>query len=670
MDSGYIPPGDTFEDEVDFSQPLKAKHALWIMDQLMCLEIAWLDGYPLSQTVFTSLHIDRLLNSKYHDQSPAAFKSKILSQEYQSELGLVRRALLIYCIGAVQCCHLALKLIQSQNFYEEEDLVTHLFGRELLPEITAEEANDELQWMRTEYGEQDFREDVHGAILQRLDFRQDYLRLLSGQNVDEAIPEFSVYWPDLLRQVDNIRHNHKFSTPYPSAFSDKVQRQLATSTPPRPMLDMPWDTACDKWKTLCEDFIAAQRLTSSEIIHDPASLHKAVWAFSYRGQPGCLARADIQSILFGQQAVKGEAPHYELLLADIRDLVLAGDDLTKPQSFEVELPSDPRHLCSRHMESFMDKAIEEFLNLYRMVCQNRCRIRRTFTQAIPILDELETVAIATDKELATLTSSLRMKMNGHIELLQPLSDWTKFHKLRIMAWTVQLGFETEICLLDELGTMYWFLAHLSEQRAQLIEHIMAFTTERMRQMKDKSIKRECNASIEYLRSLLNTALITMAIAEVLSIQYGLLMDLNIITAPKRDFAQMNLLYEARMKPFLGQFNYSPPDSDEFNKRRQQANTPKKVAADIDQKLKRAKNLIAQTKKMTPQQAKYIGTEDEWKKEWKQLETTCVAISVGVSQLLRACEKYGEADISKVMECKAEKKYHEWWVIPQLKEKMR
>lgn len=63
MDSGYVAPDDTFEPEFEPSNtPLDAEQLIWVMDQLLSLEITWHDGYPLSQTVYTSLHIDRLLS--------------------------------------------------------------------------------------------------------------------------------------------------------------------------------------------------------------------------------------------------------------------------------------------------------------------------------------------------------------------------------------------------------------------------------------------------------------------------------------------------------------------------------------------------------------------------------------------------------------------------------
>lgn len=670
MDSGHVPPDDTFDPDFDVSKPLSEQQALWIMDQLMCLEITWQDGYPLSQTIFTSLHIHHIL-SPTPPVDYSFYPNGERPKKLKDRQAMIHQALRVYCMGLIKCCHAALQLIQSQNFYEEEDFVTHLFGRELLPKFGAMEALEELHATRIEYGEEFSNDDVHLAIKSHLEFRYKLLELLAGLQAPEGTDD-RTEWPQLLELLDRINSYHKLATPCPTAFSEKVQRQLATSTPPRPMLQISWDLAISKWKTLCLDMIAAQHYTSSEIIQSPAGLHKAVWAFSSRDQPCCLSRAEIQSIMFGQQAIKDEIPHYELLLRDIQDLVLPGDPLTDQRSFEVELTSDPRHVASRHMEAFMDKAIDEYLNLYRMVCQNRCRIRRTFTQGIPILDELETFAAMTDLELKQLSPQLTMKMKrGNESLnLSPLTSWTKFHKLRLMAWTVQLGFETEIYLPDELGDMYFVLARLAGQRLLCVDLILAFVDERIDREKNAAIKKQCNASVDYLTSLQKTAQITSSLAEALATFYKILMKVEIIKAPKRDFANAKLLYEARMKPFIPVINDHIPSLEEIQDYRRDVGSVSQMCGAVDHYVKNAKGLIAEVKKMTPLQAKYVGTEVEWAKEWKQTETTCVAVSVAVSQLQRACEKFGEDGLSKNMECRPEKKYHEWWVIPQLKEKAK
>lgn len=76
------------------------------------------------------------------------------------------------------------------------------------------------------------------------------------------------------------------------------------------------------------------------------------------------------------------------------------------------------------------------------------------------------------------------------------------------------------------------------------------------------------------------------------------------------------------------------------------------------------------------EARYQGTEDQWKEELKQLETTCVAIAVQSSQLLRLAEKRGMEKVegspslrgvAEAASVPPEGRYHKWWDVPILKE---
>ena len=96
MDSGYIAPDDTFEPDFDLSAGLNASEALWIIDQLLCLEITWHDGYPLSQTLLTSLHIDSLLSPDQDDRHPEKSRPPF---HFSPEQAMVYDVLRVYCIG-------------------------------------------------------------------------------------------------------------------------------------------------------------------------------------------------------------------------------------------------------------------------------------------------------------------------------------------------------------------------------------------------------------------------------------------------------------------------------------------------------------------------------------------------------------------------------------------
>lgn len=674
MDSGYVAPGDSFEPDFDVCRGLDAAEIIWVVDELSCLEIAWHDGYPLSQTVFTSLHIDRLLSPDnntpynfYHGEWPAG--------DISDERQLVHTVLRAYCLAVIKCAQLVLHIVQSQNFCEEEDFVTHLFGRELAPKLNTDDCYKSLDEALRYVSTANLPADVSEALKARLCFRRTYLACLIN-DIDD--------WADLITRMQIIDRTNSLGQPLPEAFSDKVQRQLATSTPPRPMLQVSWKKACTKWTKMCADIVEAKRLTSFWVCQSPHCLQRAMWAFAYREpQPNTFARAYLQDRLFGSDRLTDDLSHFDLLLTDIRDLVLAGDPLADPDSFQVELPSDPRHRCSRLIETFMDKVFEEYLNVYRIVCQNRCRIRRTFTQAIPILDGLETEAMQTDLELNTIAPREAIpNASGANVQLNPLTSWTRFYKVEIMARTIQLGFETEIYLPDELCSMYYLLsvfAHQQCSRLELIErHVLVRTLNLLdRPQQNQRYAAEGVASRDWLRSLhLRWDAIRM-MALALWRLCGILVAVKIIEPPKRDFAQDQLLYDARMKPYLSVTNDPIPSLQDFTRARQNIKTVETTCKSISMDVKEAKAHFAQLKLLSPEEAKYVGTEEQWKREMKQLETTCVAIAVQASQLLRIAEKHGKKDardgdslkgLVEVSIPVTGARYHDWWIVPMLKER--
>lgn len=75
------------------------------------LQMAWHMGHPLSQTIFTSLYIDRLLNLKQ-----ANWESIHFGDEQDESLTL--RVLRAYCLGLIMTCSHVNNRIKSEHFYE------------------------------------------------------------------------------------------------------------------------------------------------------------------------------------------------------------------------------------------------------------------------------------------------------------------------------------------------------------------------------------------------------------------------------------------------------------------------------------------------------------------------------------------------------------------------
>lgn len=159
MDSGFLAPGETLEEDFDALTELRPEEIIGIIDKLLCFEMSWHQGYPLSQTLFVSVHIDRLLwpeprtlsEAFFHrpsKTSPAAkFGSHDDSQSYcypggKSPLLMLLRA---YCLGLIKYCDNVIQRVTSRDYFEEEDFSTHTYSRQLLTRFSEEEIIDILQ---------------------------------------------------------------------------------------------------------------------------------------------------------------------------------------------------------------------------------------------------------------------------------------------------------------------------------------------------------------------------------------------------------------------------------------------------------------------------------------------------------------------------------------------
>jgi hypothetical protein len=144
MDSGCLQPGEQLVDEYDLDRPLLPEEVLGIIDQFLCYEMAWHEGYPLAQTLFSSHYMDKILSLEAKTVDQIHFTKSGKNNSWSAPLlHLVLRS---YCIAVIKCCDYALEEINRSlegggtrcNFYEEEDFACHTYGRELFTRISLE----------------------------------------------------------------------------------------------------------------------------------------------------------------------------------------------------------------------------------------------------------------------------------------------------------------------------------------------------------------------------------------------------------------------------------------------------------------------------------------------------------------------------------------------------
>ncbi|GAO14205.1 hypothetical protein UVI_02001620 [Ustilaginoidea virens] len=262
MDSGCIQPGEEFEVLYDVLRPLLPEEVLGIMDQLICHEMSWHLGYPLSQTLFTSVYVEALLMPEPGSIEDACFVRGRASELSQQPMLVVLRA---YCLGMLKACGHVNERIKAEHFYEvscphesssrggtltlilqEEDFVPTTYNRTLLTyfpsKVVQDLLTDAAELILTLKGST-VPADIADALISRLDLRSVFLAATeSPQHVKEPLRAKDA-WEKALQILPRIRCSHSLGRPVDDAFSPKLQRKLASTMPPRPIVKLGFDDA-------------------------------------------------------------------------------------------------------------------------------------------------------------------------------------------------------------------------------------------------------------------------------------------------------------------------------------------------------------------------------------------------------------------------------------------
>ncbi|KAI0182140.1 Mak10-domain-containing protein [Hypoxylon sp. FL1284] len=694
MDSGVLAEGESLEEEYDVSRDLLPEEILGIIDQLLCLEMAWHLGYPLSQTLFTSVYVESLLKPHSSDIEDVDFVQDEQSRKSLPKLLFVLRA---YCLGLLKACYFVNETIKDEHYYEEEDFVSNTYDRELFAIIPVESVNKLLQTARSELRtNNNIAKDVSAALDLRLELRIAFLRAIDLATLRKANPDsLKTPWIQMSGLLEHINKQHSLAKPVPEAFSTKLQRRLASTMPPRPMVQPSFEESYTHFKRLFQDGIDVMDVLKYA---EPQSLLTFVSTFQARKpQPLVYIRTLLQSLLLKDMVVLGNYSIRQVLDHDLSIVVLPCAPQIDPSYDSIEIPTDPRHQTAAQMEIFRQRAADCYFDLFRIFCQNRCRVRRTLCHSIQEWDMLQTDVEEIDQLLQVALDEKPLpaeRGNSSLGYSLPLSSWAYLYKLRQMEWIVQLGFELEIYQTDELAGMYWYLNYLAKTRAQHGDRIKSFTMRNLNEARHESTtkdgqqhsrytvakEREYMQSLAYIRVTMLDAASTWEFADGLCCLYTALQRFGLISAPRRPYSSDTLRHDLRMKPFRTIALPPPPSFDDFTRATAQPDvSTTSLLRYADGAVGGARKGYEALGKMADVQAFSVGAHDRWVGNVKECLKAAIAAGIAVSKLQRAYEKaVGEnegagADVKESdlkLGLKVEMPtpgtgYHDWWIVPKL-----
>ncbi|KAI1496275.1 Mak10 subunit, NatC N-terminal acetyltransferase-domain-containing protein [Biscogniauxia marginata] len=729
MDSGVLAEGESLDEEYDVSRVLLPEEILGIIDQLLCLEMAWHLGYPLSQTLLTSVYVEALMNPRPTSIDDANFTRDPESRDKQPVLLFVLRA---YCIGMLKACYLVNELVKDELFYEEEDFVTNTYDRTLLYDIPEAPITSLLQKARSDLRaiSNDVPKDISAALDLRLELRIAFLRAIDLSGLRQANPDsLKMPWIQMRGLMEHIEKNHSLGKPVPESFSTKLQRRLASTMPPRPIVQLSFEECNGHFKRLFQDGI---EVTDVLKYSEPQSLLTFVSTFqAKKPQPLVFIRTLLQSLLFKEMVVLGSYSIRQILDHDLSITVVPCGPHIDPANDNIEVPTDPRHQTAAQMEIFRQRVAESYLDIFRIFCQNRCRVRRTLCHSIQEWDMLQADVEEIDHLLQiNLDEKPLQSERGEVGYALPLSSWAYLYKLRQMEWIVQLGFELSVYQTDELAGMYWYLNYLAKTRAQHGDRIKSFNTRSLEMARSRAAavnhhhhhhnnkkpalsaaqEREFALSKSYIRVTMLDAACTWEFADGLCCLYTALRRVGLTPAPPRPYSTDVLRYEIRTKPFATIGLPQLPSFDAFTRATEQPDTS------VAELLQYAAGAVGGARKgyealakMPDAQAFCVNAHERWVGNVRDCLKAAIAAGVAISTLQKAYEravteaggvgggkeegkeegegedeggsqdgeeknkeKEEERERDKNLDIKLKvevpppgKGYHDWWIVPKL-----
>ncbi|KAL8660163.1 MAG: hypothetical protein Q9226_000069 [Calogaya cf. arnoldii] len=643
MDSGFLTEGETLEDEFNVSKELLPEEMIGLMDQILCHEMAWHMGHPLSQSLFTSYHIDRLLWPEPKKLEEACFDR----QAPMAGNGMLHVVFRAYCLSLIKCCDHAHRRIGAEHYYEEEDFVSNLYNRNLLSNFDGVQIQMLMdKAIRFTEQESQLDEALRRAILARLTLRQ---RILKAMELDLTLDKVNhiQLWKDCADLLPKIRQTQALGMPVEEAFSVKMQRKLASSVPPRPMVEITFGDAYAFLNNLCRD---AGHVYHVLDYHGCSNLLNFTYIFQSR-KPQPAIYVTITTLIYD----------------DLAELVLPADTLLDPANGNVEAPHDPRFQMAKEMSGFVLRVGDPFLDIFRAICMNRSRARRMLSHLVLEWESVQLDAENLDVELRKYTGEKPLTEGGPTGTETwsfPLSSWAYYYKLRQMEWIIQLGFELGIYQNDELSAMYWHLSHVVGAKTQHIERIQTF-------------------SFSFLEVALTEASATQWFAISLSKLYTALSPFNLL--PSRPvplpYSTPELRHALRMRPFMqlsipnvpsyAELTAATSITSRVEEGQSEASAKGQALAVLDladEASKVGRKEWEALSKMEAQAVRCDNCEEWWRKSVKDVIRACIMCSIATATMKKGVTKAQGKPVRKCLQAEMPgdgKNYHDFWVVPKL-----
>lgn len=524
----------------------------------------------------------------------------------------------------------------------------------------------------------------HDELLARLVFRIDFLEVLSEASHGTHSPDNVGKLVDLLKRN---RESRALGVALPDAFSIKVQRRLATSVPPRPMLACGPDEAFSFLERLLRDIPTAFEMLQ---VTGATDLHTAFWTFMSQEPTPCIyVRSVVQAFLNLDDRMLGRYALNEFIADDLRALVLPASILLDSP---VENPADPRFRIWTQVTQFIGKVAPSFQNQFRSFALNRSRVRRNLCHAAIEWDNIQADAEEIDGYLQTLTHERPLPYGQSDEPAYafPLSSWVYHYKLLQLRLVIQTGFELEVYANSEYVDMYWYLGHMAGLHLSHLERMSYFIAQAkpLPNWSTDDHRRESQKALNLLYRHFAWIKATDTLASALQRVFVVLARHGHPRKHDIAYSSDELRHEVRMRPFQHLSVPEPIAHDEMKLLARLESLPDREVLDQaarlvlasrkawDQVLKDEWNGQPITANEASQKSSIL--QREWTTNVKNSMKACIGTSIAITTLTKvvseaeAAKKHNKASKDAVAALKVTvpdvedpARFHKWWAVPNV-----
>ena len=510
-------------------------------------------------------------------------------------------------------------------------------------------------------------------LLQRLDFRIEFLELLSQSGA--GIPPSNSVPADLIKLVEK---SSSIGQPSPDAFNIKIQRRLASSVPPRPMITSDRDEAFTYFSRMLAEISAAVEILS---VHGAGDLYTAFWTFMSRAPPPCVyVRSLVQSFLTLDEQMLGRTPLHDTIVEDLQATVLPASvllDSTMTPTV-IDAPSNPHYQVNSQMTQFITKISIPFQNQYRSFALNRSRVRRNLCHAAIEWDNIQAEAEEIDGYLQTLTGEKPLPFGSGEELAYayPLSSWIYHYKLLQLRLLIQMGFELEVYAPFEYVDMYWYLSHIASLHLSHLERISFFISQARKLPHWTAAQHEAKSQSapKLLYRHFSILKATDTLASALQRVFVVVRRHQPVERAAM-YSSDELRYELRMRPFQHlsvpePFSYAEmkalssleglSDAEILEQAQRLALTSRKAWEEVLKQGWCAEPLVA----VGGTASKPHVIEEEWTRNVKNSMRACIGTSIAATTISKAIADGREWKVTVAGPDDGDR-LHRWWAVPKV-----